>query len=264
MDRPTTMAHLLWARSLTAPDAVAFRYPVREVWQESTWSETRDLVEALAAGLIGLGVETEDPVAIISETRVEWILADLAIMCAGGATTTVYPETSPADVAHILGDSDATVVFVDSLEQVAKLRAVRADIRKVRKVVLFDGAYADRRVMTLEQLLGHGEELLAGDPAAVEHRLGALRADMLASLMYTSGATGTPTGVRHTHADWIAESTVIAAEDILGPDDLQLLWLPLSHASGKVLLATQLARGFPMAVDDAVGSACATSRGGPR
>lgn len=243
------MAHMFWARSLTSPTDMAFSYPVNGVWQESTWAETRELVESLAAGLIGLGVEAQDRVAIISETRFEWILADLAIMCAGGATTTVYPSTKPDEVAHILNDSDATVVLVDSLDQVAKLHAIRSQIRKVRKVILFDGDFADRRVMTLEDLLRAGEGVLDTDPTAVSRRMAELRSDMLASLMYTSGTTGTPKGVRHTHAAWTYEGTAIATQNILGPDDLQYLWLPLSHSFGKVLLSTQMACGFPTAVD---------------
>jgi long-chain acyl-CoA synthetase len=248
-DRPTTMAHMFWARSLVSPSDMAFSYPVNGVWQQSTWGETRELVESLAAGLIGLDVEPQDRVAIISETRFEWILADLAIMCAGGATTTVYPSTKPDEVAHILNDSDATVVLVDSLEQVAKLHAIRGRIRKVRKVVLFEGDFPDRRVMTLEDLLRSGDGVLESDPAAVSRRMGELRSDMLASLMYTSGTTGIPKGVRHTHASWTYEGTAIAAQDILGPEDLQFLWLPLSHSFGKMLLSAQLACGFPTAVD---------------
>lgn len=243
------MAHMFWARSLTSPGDMAFSYPVNGVWQESTWGETRELVEALAAGLIGLGVEAQDRVAIISETRFEWILADLAIMCAGGATTTVYPSTKPDEVAHILNDSDATVVLVDSLEQVAKLHSIRSQIGKVRKVVLFEGDFPDGRVMTLEDLLRSGDEVLESDPTAVSRRMGELRSDMLASLMYTSGTTGTPKGVRLTHAAWTYEGTAIASQNILGPDDLQYLWLPLSHSFGKVLLSTQMACGFPTAVD---------------
>ncbi|PUA81101.1 long-chain fatty acid--CoA ligase [Nocardioides currus] len=243
------MAHMFWARSLVSPGDMAFSYPVNGSWQESTWGETRELVESLAAGLIGLGIEAEDRVAIISETRFEWILADLAIMCAGGATTTVYPSTRADEVAHILNDSDASVVLVDSLEQVAKLRAIRGRILKVRKVVLFDGDFPDGRVMTLEGLLRAGDEVLERDPACVSRRMGTLRSDMLASLMYTSGTTGTPKGVRHTHSAWTYEGTAIAAQGVLGPDDLQYLWLPLSHSFGKVLLSTQMACGFPTAVD---------------
>lgn len=248
-NRPTTMAHMFWARALTAPDDMAFTYPVNGAWQKSTWGETRELVESLAAGLLGLGVEPQDRVAIISETRFEWILADLAIMCAGGATTTVYPSTRPDEVAHILNDSDATIVFVESLDQVAKLRSIRGQIRNVRKVVLFDGDFPDARVLPLEGLLRAGDAVLEADPAAVSRRMGGLRSDMVASLMYTSGTTGTPKGVIHTHSSWTYEGTAIAAQDILGPEDLHYLWLPLSHSFGKVLLSTQMACGFPTAVD---------------
>ncbi len=252
--RPATLAHMFMARSEVSPDAVAFSYRVNDEWQESTWAQTRELVEALAAGLIGLGIEPQERVAIISETRFEWILADLAITCAGGATTTVHPLATPAEVAHIIDDSDATVVFVESLEQVAKLRAIRADIRKVRKVVLFDSDHPDARVMTLEELLVSGEAVLSSDPAAVVDRLAALRPDMLATIFYPLAATETegsepPKGVRHSHAAWTYQGTAVAVEDILGPNDLLFLSLPLSHSSGQLLLSVQMACGFATAVD---------------
>lgn len=256
--RPPTLAHVFVSRAAASADAVAFRYQVNGAWQESTWAQTRELVEPLAAGLLGLGVEPEDRVAIMSENRFEWILARLAATCAGAAVTTVRPSASPKDVAHVIDDSDAVVVFVDSLEQVAKLRAIRGDIRKVRKVVLFDDQHNDARVMTLEELLVSGEDVLAAAPGVVKERLSALRPEMLATILYTSEPAGSATdgtstavrarGVRHSHDAWTHHGAAIAEERVLGPHDLLVLSLPLSDPPAAVLLASQLACGFATAI----------------
>ena len=100
----------------------AFRYLDGERWVSLTWDETKTAAFEVAAGLLSLGLQTEDRVAIASGTRIEWILADLGIMCAGGATTTVYPTTQHEDVAFILADSESKVVFAEDDFQVAKVR----------------------------------------------------------------------------------------------------------------------------------------------
>jgi long-chain acyl-CoA synthetase len=97
-------------------------------------------VEALAAGLLSLGVAAEDRIGIASATRLEWILADLAILCAGGATTTVYPSTNAEDTAYILADSGSKIVFAEDDAQLKKLTERRGDLPNLAKVVVFDGA----------------------------------------------------------------------------------------------------------------------------
>ncbi|MBC7310637.1 MAG: AMP-binding protein, partial [Tetrasphaera sp.] len=98
--RYQSVGHLFRDRVAQTPDGPAYMYPdANEQWQTMTWAETREKVYALSAGLISLGVEAEQRVAIASATRVEWALADLANMCAGAATTTIYPTTISDDVA---------------------------------------------------------------------------------------------------------------------------------------------------------------------
>src|SRR5690606_36076491 len=134
-DRAQSVGHLFRDRVAQTPDGQAFMYPdANEDWQTMTWAETREKVYALAAGLITLGVESEQRVAVASSTRVEWALTDLANMCAGAATTTIYPTTIPEDVAFILQDSETVVVFAETDEQVEKLRGIRDRIPTVRKV----------------------------------------------------------------------------------------------------------------------------------
>src|SRR5699024_1960131 len=105
------------------PDRVAFLAPNPDVdvdWTELTWAQTGERTSELAAGLIALGIGLEDRVAIAAATRLDWVLADFAIMCAGGATTTVYPTTKQDDVAFILRDSGSRIVFAENDEQIAK------------------------------------------------------------------------------------------------------------------------------------------------
>ena len=235
------------------PDAEAFRFPVGDAWESVTWREAGDRVRNLAAGLLSLGLEREQRVGIASNTRYEWILADLAVMCAGGATTTVYPSTNGDDTSYILGDSDSRVVFVEDDSQLVKLRDHRGELPAVAKVVTFDPALADGDwVVSLADLAALGQAYLAEHPSAVEDVAKSIQPDDLATLIYTSGTTGKPKGVRLLHRSWVFEGEAIKAQDILDETDLQFLWLPMAHSFGKVLLSAQLACGFATAIDGRV------------
>ncbi len=249
---PVTVAELVIDRISRSATMEAYRYPRPDGgWEPVTWAAAGERIMRQAAGLVTLGVGDGDRVAIMSATRYEWILADLAVMCAGAATTSVYPSTMAADVAYILTDSQSHVVVVEGRDQAEKLR----DIDGVRWVVLIDGEPGDDerdRVLSLAELERRGAELLDAQPAVVTDRIAATHPADLASLIYTSGTTGRPKGVRLPHSAWVYEASAIAALGILSPDDVQFLWLPLSHSFGKVLLTAQLAVGFATAVDGRV------------
>jgi long-chain acyl-CoA synthetase len=247
--RPVSMARMIQDRVAATPDREAFRHPVGDRWVSLDWRQIGQRVRAIAAGLLALGVRPEDRVAIAASTRLEWILADFGILCAGAATTTVYPTTPAADVAFILRDSGARVVFAEDDEQLAKLRAHRAELPELTKVVRLDGAGGDDWVIGLAELERAGHDHTAAHPEAVDDAVAAVGPERLATLMYTSGTTGRPKGVRLVHDNWTYEAMAIQALGILGPDDLQYLFLPLSHSFGKVLLSAQLAIGFATAVD---------------
>jgi len=218
-----------------------------------TWRQAGDEVRRLAAGLLSLGLEAEQRVGIASGTNYEWILADLAIMCAGGATTTVYPSTGGPDTAYILGDSESRYVFAEDATQLQKLRDHRDELPQLEKVVVFDAAAADGDwVMSLEQLSALGRDYLAEHPTAIDDLAASIPSDQLSTLIYTSGTTGKPKGVRTLHKAWVFEGEAIKAQDILHEDDLEFRWLPLAHAFGKVLLSAQMACGFACAIDGRV------------
>ncbi|MGB0100592.1 MAG: AMP-dependent synthetase/ligase [Nocardioides sp.] len=233
-------------------DREAFRYPRGEAWESVTWRQAGDLVEKLAAGLLSLGIESEQRVGIASSTRYEWILADLAVMCAAGATTTVYPTTNGEDTAYILGDSECRIVFAEDDDQVAKVKEHKNELPHLAKVVTFDGKTDGDWVIGLDDLAKLGEAYLAEHPGVVAETVKGIAPDQLATLIYTSGTTGRPKGVRLLHRAWVYEGTAIQVQNILDENDLQFLWLPMAHSFGKVLLSAQLACGFATAVDGRV------------
>ena len=239
-------------RVAASADHEAYRFPRGETWESVTWRQAGDIVERLAAGLLSLGIQPEQRVGIASATRYEWILADLAIMCAAGATTTVYPTTNAEDTTYILSDAECRVVFAEDDEQVAKLTANKAELPHVSKVVTFDGATDGDWVIGLDDLAKLGDAYLAEHPGIVEETAKAIPPDALATLIYTSGTTGRPKGVRLLHKSWVYEGTAIQVQDILDESDLQFLWLPMAHSFGKVLLSAQLACGFATAIDGRV------------
>ena len=251
-NRPPTVGRQFLDRVSASPQREAFRYPIGQTWESVTWREVAQRVRRLAAGLVTLGVEPEQRVGIASGTRYEWVLADLAVMCAGAATTTVYPSTMADDIAFIIEDSESQVVFAEDDAQLAKLREHRDRLPRVRTVVTFDGVPDDDWVISLADLEKRGETLLAEQPGIVEQRVAATGPDSLATLIYTSGTTGRPKGVRLVHSTWTYEGAAIQARGTLSEDDLQYLWLPLAHAFGKVLLSSQLSCGYATAIDGRV------------
>ncbi|MBO0845598.1 MAG: long-chain fatty acid--CoA ligase [Nocardioides sp.] len=235
-----------------SPDTEAFRYPEGESWTSVTWAESGEEVSRLAGGLLSLGLQPEQRVGIVSNTRYEWILADLAVMCAAGATTTVYPSTNSEDTAYILSDSECRVVFAEDDEQIAKVKDHKSELPHVGKVVTFDGTPDGDWVIGLDDLSTLGDKYLAEHPNVMRETAEKIRPEQLATLIYTSGTTGRPKGVRLRHSSWVYEGSAIEAQEILSEDDLEFRWLPMAHSFGKVLMSTQLACGYAAAIDGRV------------
>ncbi|MBU3685857.1 MAG: long-chain fatty acid--CoA ligase [Mycobacterium sp.] len=250
--RAASVPRMFRDRVEATPNSEAFRYPDNDGWTSVTWQQLGDRVELIAAGLISLGINPEDRVALASGTRYEWVVVDFGILAAGAATTTVYPTTNGPDVAYIVANSGSRIVVAEDQRQVDKLIAHRAELPAVEKVVVVEGAGDGNWVITLDELEQRGKQLLADTPSAVNDRIDAIRPDQLATLIYTSGTTGRPKGVRLTHASWTYTATALDSLGVLSERDLNYLWLPLSHAFGKVMLAMPLVIGFPTVIDGRV------------
>ncbi|WDG31361.1 long-chain fatty acid--CoA ligase [Streptomyces sp. CA-278952] len=262
-NRPPSVAALFIDRVAATPDGEAYRYPVPSAsgtgpddWKSLSWGQASERVYAIAAGLIALGVRPEERVALSSATRVEWILIDLGVMCAGAATTTIYPSTNAEESAFILADSESRILIAEDAEQLAKARETRADLPNLAHVVVIDAAGVEHAdgdpegwIITLAELEAQGAELLAKTPDAVTERVAAITADQLATLIYTSGTTGRPKGVRLPHDNWSYMAKATVATGLITAEDVQYLWLPLAHVFGKVLTSGQIEVGHVTAID---------------
>ena len=250
--RAPSLARLFLDRVAQTPGEHAYSYPVGTDWKQLTWREADARIQAIAGGLVSLGVEQGDRVAIACATRVEWVLADLGVMLAAAATTTIYPTSTSDDMLYIVSDSGSTVVIAEDEAKVAMLRDGRDAIPTVSKVIVIDGVGDGDWVLSLTDLEKMGNEYLAEHEDAIEERVSQLGPHDLATLIYTSGTTGRPKGVRLPHDAWVYEAAAVDATGLLSPDDLQYLWLPLAHVFGKILLTLPIQVGFPTAVDGRV------------
>ena len=248
-NRPPTIGAMFLERVRLSGGKEAYRYPdANDAWVSVTWAQTKDAVWEVAAGLLALGLQPEERVAIASSTRIEWVLADLGVNCAGGATTTVYPNTQGPEFRHIVTHSASRYFIAENVEQADKLGLVEQDA--VRHVILLDGSREDGgRTLTMAQLRERGRAHLAEHPDAVDAATAAARPESLATLIYTSGTTGLPKGVELLHSNWTYEGVAVDSLNIIGPDSLQYFWLPLSHVFGKAVLMIQLCIGFASVID---------------
>jgi long-chain acyl-CoA synthetase len=243
---------LLLARAEATPDGEALRSPTAHGWSSMSWSQVAATARCAAAGLRDLGVTDEDRVSLLSATSSGWILADLAILAAGGATTTIYPSNTPDECAFIIDDSGSRVVVVGDSEQLAKVLAMRSRIPDVLAVVVLDGPGDGDWVLSWDGLLERGDHWLAGRPDGIDDIIAGITPDRLASVIYTSGTTGRPKGVELLHDSWLYAAAAAGQRRVLTADDVHFLWLPLSHAFGKVIEVVMVDCGVVSWVDGRV------------
>ncbi|GAA2183319.1 long-chain fatty acid--CoA ligase [Brooklawnia cerclae] len=241
-------------RVAASPEKIAYTVPDGQGWRDVPWREIREAVDEVAAGLVALGLRPEQRVAIASATRLEWILADLGIACAAGATTTIYPNTHAEDEAHILIDSGSAMAVVENNAQLTKLQGIPEMLGQLSHIIVFDDdrpadAPADGRVVTWQGLRDLGREHLAANPSCLDDAIAGIRPDSLATLIYTSGTTGRPKGVELAHRSWTYEGAAMRYSRFVDADDVIYLWLPLAHVYGRCIVACQLAIGMRAVLD---------------
>ena len=208
------------------------------LWHSWSWSQTGDAVQEIAAGLISLGFAPGDCASILSNTVIEWVLADLAVLSCGGVSSGVYPTDAASQLHYLCEDSRTTVLFVEDDEQLDKALEVRPQLPLLRKIVVFDMKglrdLNDPEVIGLAELRALGRAWLVQRPNAVEERVAECQPENLAILVYTSGTTGKPKGAMHSHRGLVFSArglnTLVAQDE----HDERMCFLPLCHIAERM------------------------------
>ncbi len=229
-----TITETFFERAKLTPHAIAFQYKNQEKsWTKVSFQAFFEECRRVSFGLMGLEIRPQDKVALISNTRYEWTLADFSILGAGAITVPIYASNTPEDVAYILNHSEAKVVFVENETQFKKLQ--KQDLPHLKKIILFEGT-AQNGALTLESLKELGKLEEAKTPALFESRLLGSEPKDLVTLCYTSGTTGVPKGAMLSHENFMSmlENCVHAFSKTLKPEkEVILFFLPFSHIIGK-------------------------------
>ncbi|HUP42540.1 MAG TPA: long-chain fatty acid--CoA ligase [Thermoanaerobaculia bacterium] len=235
------------------PEAEAMSGRVRPGtgWYTLTWRETGERVRKVACGLLSLGLERGERVSILAASTPTWVICDLGILSAGGATTTIYTSNTAEECAHILGDSASVCCFVEDPVQAAKLAEIRAEVPALRRVILMTGEppAGDGGSLTLAELEALGAAWDAEHPGGFERAWQAVGPEDLATLIYTSGTTGKPKGVMLTHDNWVYEGEALDAMGLFEATDRIYLFLPLAHSFAKVVEIGFIRLGAATAID---------------
>src|SRR5437588_12763024 len=226
---PPTVAAQLPADIERYAGKPALRHKVGGEWRDISYEELGETVREIALGLVDLGVEHGDRVAILSHTRPEWTLANFGILTAGATSVSIYQTNSPEECRYVLDHSGARAVFVEDGEQLAKIREVEADLPSLEHVIAMapEAGLDMGDAIALTDLRENGARR---DPAEWERRIEGVTPEDPCVFIYTSGTTGPPKGCVLTHGNYAAIRDMIFEEGVLEENELAYLFLPLAHS----------------------------------
>jgi long-chain acyl-CoA synthetase len=214
-----------------APDQPAYLEETEDGWRPVSWDEAAERVDALGRGLLARGVRHGDRVAVLSRTRLEWILLDWAVMSIGAVVVGLYPTSSAKECEFILEHCEAVLAFAEDDEQTRKLVSIRGSLPQLREIIPFDW---------LEKLESDGRLARHLQPEPVAE-------DDLATLIYTSGTTGPPKGCMLTHRNLVT-AAICVVEGMNQPGDICLLFLPMAHSYARLAHQAASHRGTTVAL----------------
>lgn len=243
-----TITETFLERVKTTPNLTGYRFkptyeemgPVGQ-WTNKTFREFYDECRLISFGLMGLDLAAQDKAVILSNTRYEWALADLAILGAGAVTVPIYASNTPADIAFILNHCEAKVVFLENAKQLEKIFEIRDDLKFLEKIVVFDPAamklaVGRSDVLSLQALKELGRRVEAKDPQRFDRLLQAAEPHDLLTICYTSGTTGVPKGVMLTHDNLMSvmeDCVHLLNRQVESEKEVMITFLPFSHIIGK-------------------------------
>ncbi|MBW2266576.1 MAG: AMP-binding protein [Deltaproteobacteria bacterium] len=236
---PDTVPKLFFHRVEKYKDRVALRKKDLGIWDKITWLQYGEMVRRVGMGLVALGLKPKDRVAIMGESRPEWLYADLGNLSVNGISVGVYTTCSAEEVKYHLSHSEARFFFVEDEEQLDKALEIRDQLPKLEKIIVMDMKglrhFNDPMVISFDELLEKGRELDEKDPALFEQRVEKTRPEDIATFVYTSGTTGPPKAALLSHFNVLSNSNAFAKHVPAFDTDVILSYLPLCHIGERTM-----------------------------
>jgi long-chain acyl-CoA synthetase len=241
----TTIADLCARAAEQFGDQIAIKHKVDGAWRDVTFAQVGAIVEEIGLGLIALGLEPGERVAILCNTRPEWAYADFAISAAGGVVVPIYPTNSPEECEWVAGNSESVIVVCEDAEQVAKIVAVRERLPALRQIIVIDPSGEVADAISLDDVRGRADR---GSAQLLRDRTAAVKAGDPFTFIYTSGTTGPPKGCVLTHGNYRSVLDMVAERGLFEDgDELVYLFLPLAHAFALLIQLGAVDRGTAIA-----------------
>ncbi len=221
----------LFIHANQSPDRPALWVRTFDQYHAISWRDLGDKISTFSAGLFQLGVRRGDRVAILSENRPEWVITDMGVMSLGAVVVPIYPTASLPDIAHILKDSESTILCISSIEQLLRIQSNFSILTKPLQIVLFDTFTRDQfpNVLSFDSLIRLGSNVLLNSPDLIRETISQISESDLATIIYTSGTTGAAKGVMLTHGNFLANEEGCRKRISVSHEDITISFLPLSH-----------------------------------
>jgi long-chain acyl-CoA synthetase len=241
-----TMADMGLLAARKFGDSTAITHKVGDEWVKISYADFGVAHSEIGRGLIDLGVQRGDKVAILSHSRPEWVYANHATLATGAASVAIYQTNSPEECHYVLSHSESKVVFVEDQEQLAKIREVQGDLPVLEHIIVFDPAGADiGDAIALDDLRARGARR---EESELEERANAVGDDDACLFIYTSGTTGPPKGCVTSHGNYRQVTTMTTARDVVMPGESVYLFLPLAHSFAQLVAFTAIEVGATIAI----------------
>ena len=231
----------LWRNAVAAGrQGPAYLVETDDGWNEVSWADADERVRAYANGLLARGVRKGDNFALLARNSLDWALVDFALAQIGAVGIPVYASSAPRDVEYLLAHSEAVGIVCEDAEQLAKVEAATGELPALQHVL----TYHD-----LDGLATHGRDFATANPSALDEATAAIGEDDLFTIIYTSGTTGPPKGCMLSNRNYFEMASVVdrMEETYYREDDVMLLYLPLAHNYGRLMLLLGAHVGFTIA-----------------
>ena len=234
-----TLPEMFWNAVAKRGPKVWMRQKKLGLWHSWSWDQAALAVREIAGGLLSLGFARGERAAILANTRVEWVLTDLAVLSCAGVTNGIYPTDAASQVHYLCDDSSTVFLFAEDEEQLDKALEARAQLPRLRKIIVFEMEglrnFHDPGVMSLADLRQAGRAWLAQHPQVLDQRVKSCRPEELAILVYTSGTTGRPKGAMQSHAGLVYSARQASVGLPQSDKDERMCFLPLCHIAERVI-----------------------------